>query len=148
MKKNKASRFTQNKDSDTTGKFVLAVVYGVISSLVLNVILLFSASALILGTKDPDSLTLPASIIICVLSLMFGGAISAAIAGKSGVCAALAQGTAVTALAFSLHLICAGDGSSRLPSLFFLLYPIISMLGGFIGVKREKKPKTRFKTRF
>lgn len=145
----KGRKFIRKDESSTGTTFVKGSIFGLAVSVVLSFVLSLILSFLLLLAPDPDSLTSLAAYLITGISLFAGGAF--AVRMSDALSASVLSGTLYTVIAFSCHLIMNAKNTGECAeTLLMLAYPLISLLGGFAGRKREKSGRKRFKkqTRF
>ncbi len=148
MSKNKTSKFSRKSEQSDTKKLVIGTLIGCIATMSILMVLSFAASTFVLKANNPDSLVKPIAYIITGISLLTGGIVGAKSANLYPITAGLAIGIICTVIAFCIHLILSGQNTSSTTSLLFLVYPLVSLLGAFIGTKKSKKSKPKFKSKF
>ncbi len=145
MSRKNTPKFTRKTEKSESEKFIISALSGFIAALALSLILSLVSSIILLTTKDPDSLTTLFAYLICAISLFFAGVFAMRIS-EGNILAPVFAGVMYTLLAFSLHLIFTAGGAESSPlSLFFLAFPIVSLLGGYVGRPMRKKGKKKFK---
>lgn len=141
----KSPKFSKKSEVTDTSLLIVGTLIGCASVVVLLLLLTFVSSFIALRCDDPNSFTAPFAYVITAVSLLSGGIVGGRLARGRGLAAGVIIGIVCTALAFSLHLILSRKGSSG--AFLFLIYPLISALGGYIGTPRQKS-SSKFKGKF
>ncbi|MBQ4137714.1 MAG: TIGR04086 family membrane protein [Clostridia bacterium] len=140
----KKNKFVPHDGNGSKGSLLMPVLIGALSALGCALLLSLIISCLVLRSPDPDVLTQPAAYVILALSLICAGVVSSRMAGRNLLACALSGATFAL---FGLFVHIAVNGSTGILSLLFLLFPLISTLGGLISGPRDKKRGAKFKKR-
>ncbi len=142
--KNKGRKFERKDESDMGTAFVKSTVWGLIVSIALSLILSLVLSFLLLLTPDPDSLTSLAAYLVTGISLFAGGIV--AVRMSDALLSSVLTGVLYTVIAFSAHLIINAKGTGECAgTLLMTAYPLVSLIGGFVGRKRDNLRRKHFK---
>lgn len=146
MKKRNASKFNKAKEKSCAE----SVLWGGLKSLALSIAmlsaLLFIGAAVAMSTSDPDILCAPLGYLVTFLTLFFSGIFAAKFCKNSPVLCALATGVTLSLIAVTANF-CLGEGKHSLLELGFILFPVISVLGGKIAHGNKSKSRGKFQKR-
>lgn len=145
MTKKNRPKFSRKAEKSERERLVVASLTGFLIACVVSAVLMLVTPLLLLMTNDPDSLTTLFSYVIVAISLFFAGVIAVRMSDTQ-LSASVLAGVMYTVFAYVMHLVfTAKSQSTSLISLLFLLYPVVSLLGGYVGRKRDKKCKRKFR---
>ncbi|MBQ7822016.1 MAG: hypothetical protein IJ391_07025 [Clostridia bacterium] len=146
MGKGSASKFTPHEQESEAKKLLTGTLSGAAAALIFTLVLTFTVSAAVLAAPDPDALSALAAYAVTGISLLAGG-VTAVRVSCGSILSSLSAGGIYTLLAFCVHLVLTAKSGTGALSLLFLLFPVISMLGGYIARPREKRRGQKFKKR-
>lgn len=141
----KGPKFAKKADLPSAKLLLIGTVIGCTSVFMILILLTLIGSFIALRSDDPNSFTKPFAYIITAVSLLVGGIIGGRLSKDRGLAAGIITGIICTVLAYALHLLLSTDTSKG--AFLFLIYPLISALGGYIGTPKQKS-SSKFKGKF
>ncbi len=145
MKKT-GSKFNKAKEKSDAE----SILWGGLKSLALSFAvlsaLLFAGAAIAMSQNDPDSFCAPVGYIVIVVTLLLSGIFAAKFCKSAPCVCAIATGSVLALIAFGISIALSGGNSGAL-QFAFLAFPLVSFLGGLLGIGKKSKTRGRFKNR-
>lgn len=136
--KNKKSPHHEKKKSISLAK---ALAAGTGAGMVVWTLLVFAASYIISGLDEPESLIVPAVLVLAAVASVTSGAVSSKLSGVTSLLPGIITGAILLVCVFLLSIACADtsyESSAVLKTILCVIFLLFSLLGAKLAVPTVK----------